>query len=81
MVQTLTKELTPLQWALPENLAVPPDELKVRLDFYTDSIILYLLDKGIITTKQVSARDISLAILAEVPLNSGLLPKDTLWWK
>jgi PRTRC genetic system protein B len=82
MVQTLTKELSPhWQWALPESLEVPPDELKVRLDFYTDSIILYLLDKGVITTKQVSARDISLAILSEVSLNSGLLPREVLWWK
>jgi hypothetical protein len=78
---TLSRELTPLQWALPETLQVPPDELKVRLDFYTDSIIFYLLDRGIITTKHVSAQDISLAILSEISLNSGLLPRDALWWK
>jgi PRTRC genetic system protein B len=81
MAQTLKPELHPYQWALPETLQVPPDELRVRLDFYTDSIILYLLDKGIITTKQVSARDISLAILSEIPLDSGLLPREALWWK
>ena len=80
MVQTLTRELTPYQWALPEKVEVPPDELKARLDFYTDSIVFYMLDKGIITTRQVSAQDISLAILSEVSLSSGLLPKDVLWW-
>ena len=81
MVEKLTTNLTPYQWALPENLNIPSDELKARLDFYQDSIIFYLLDKGIITTKQVSAQDICLAVLAETTFNSGLLPKDALWWK
>jgi hypothetical protein len=69
------------QSALPESLDVPPDELRLRLDFYDDSIVLYSLDKGIIRTKMVSARDIALALLSEVPLSSGLLPRNALWWK
>ncbi|GAJ01873.1 unnamed protein product, partial [marine sediment metagenome] len=39
------------------------------------------LDKGIIRTQMVSARDIVLALLSEVPLSSGILPRDALWWK
>ena len=81
MVQRLKQQIEPYQWALPETLNIPPDELKVRMDFYQDSIILYLLDKGVITTRQVSAQDISLAVLSEVSLNSGILPVSTLWWK
>ena len=77
---TLTGEPSAYQWALPESLEVPPDELKCRLDFYQDAIILYLLDKGVITTRMVSARDVSLALLSEVPLTSGLLPEGALWW-
>ena len=76
----LTTEPMGYQWALPESLEVPPDELKARLDLYQDSIILYLLDKGVITTRVVSARDIALALLREVPLGSGLLPEGALWW-
>jgi len=76
----LTRELGGYQWALPEGLEVPPDELRARLDFYQDSIILYLVDKGVITTKMVSARDIALALLREVPLGSGILPAGALWW-
>jgi len=76
----MTSEPKAYQWALPAELEVPPDELKCRLDFYRDAIILYLLDGGIITTRMVSARDITMALLREVPLDSGLLPKDTLWW-
>jgi len=77
---SLSKELTAYQWALPEGLEVPPDELKARLDFYQDTIILYLLDRGVVTAKVVSARDIALALLGTVPLRSGLLPRNTLWW-
>ena len=77
---TLTREPGAYQWALPEGFDVPPDELKARLDFYGDAIILYLVDKGVITTRMVSARDIALALLREVPLRSGLLPEGALWW-
>ncbi len=79
--EKLTKDICAYQWALPEGVEVPPDELRVRLDLYEDSVILYLLDKGIITTRMVSASDVALAILSEVPLNSGILPQEALWWK
>ena len=77
---TLPREPSAYQWALPESLEVPPDELKCRLDFYQDAIILYLLDKGVITTRMVSARDVALALLSEVSLMSGLLPEGAVWW-
>lgn len=77
----LTSDISGYQWTLPEKLEVLRDELRVRLDFYQDNTILYVLEKGIITTRRVSARELSLAILSEVQLNSGLLPKSTLWWK
>ena len=76
----LTREPNPYQWALPDVLEVPPDELKCRLDFYQDAVILYLVDKGVITTRMVSARDVALALLRELPLRSGVLPEGTLWW-
>ncbi|MBI2836116.1 MAG: hypothetical protein HYX85_00280 [Chloroflexi bacterium] len=78
----LSPELQAYQWALPENLEVPPDEIQARLDFYHDSIILYLLEeRGVITTRMVSARDIALAFLREIPLHSGVLPEGALWWR
>jgi len=77
---SLTREPNAYQWALPDVLEVPPDELKCRLDFYQDTVILYLVDKGVITTRMVSARDVALALLREVPLRSEVLPAGTLWW-
>jgi PRTRC genetic system protein B len=81
MSKSLPEELKAHQWALPEGLDVPPDVIKARLDFYRDSIIFYLLDKGVIYTKVVSAQDVTMALLQEVPMSSGLLPPNTLWWK
>lgn len=77
---SLSHEPKPLQWALPEALEVPPDQLKVRLDFYGDSVLMYVVDNGRITTRMVSARDIAMAMLREIPLTSGLLPPSALWW-
>ena len=76
----LTNEPRAFQWALPEALEVPPDELQVRLDFYRDTTIMYLVENEVIVTRVVSARDVALALLREVPLSSGLLPEDALWW-
>jgi len=81
MVQELTKQPTGYQWALPDNVDVPPDELKVRLDFYGQSVVMYVVEKGIITTKMVSAQDVALALLRDIPLGSDLLPENTLWWR
>lgn len=81
MAQELTKQPVSYQWALPENVEVPADELKVRLDFYGQSVVMYVMDEGIITTKMVSAQDIALALLRDIPLGSGVLPENTLWWQ
>ena len=70
-----------VQWAVPAELKVPPDKLQVRLDFYKDSVLLYLhAEDGKVTTKMVSARDVAQAMLSELRLSSGVLPPDTLWW-
>lgn len=76
----LPKEIRAYQWALPETLEVPPDELRARLDFYQDTVLMNLVEGNVITTRVVHARDVALALLREVPLNSGLLPEGALWW-
>jgi len=69
------------QWALPEGLDVPPDELRARLDFYQNAAVLHLVEGEKIITRVISARDVTLAFLSRVPLGSGLLPKGALWWR
>lgn len=43
--------------------------------------MLYLVEKGIITQKMVSAREVALAFMRNTPMKSGLLPRDTIWWE
>jgi len=69
------------QWALPEGIDIPPDPLMARLDFYRDSILLYVLDKTVTTTRMVSGREVITALLSKVPLGTGILPPDALWWE
>jgi hypothetical protein len=81
MVEVLTKEPVGYQWALPENLEIPRDELKVRLDFYGQSVVMHVLENAVVTTKMVSPQDVALALLRDIPFGSGILPENTLWWQ
>ncbi|MDD5411131.1 MAG: hypothetical protein PHF31_06910 [Methylobacter sp.] len=68
------------EWALPEKLQIPPDILKVRLDFYTQAVVMTQFEDGISATCLVSASEIAHALAAELSYNTGLLPKNVLWW-
>lgn len=70
----------PFSWAVPEQLEVPPDPLKMRLDFHNHAVVQYLFDGDVCATKVVSAMDVAQAFSRELPSNTGLLPKNTLWW-
>lgn len=70
-----------LRWALPPGLEVPPDSLRLRLDFYSDSIVLHRVQEGAVTTRLVRAEDIIHAINSEFPISTGLLPPECLWWQ
>jgi len=70
----------PFSWAVPEQLEVPPDPLKLRLDFHNHAVVQYLFDGDVCATKVVSAMDVAQALSRELPSNTGLLPKNTLWW-
>ena len=67
-------------WAVPSELEIAPDQLRVRLDFFDSTVIAHFCDKGQITTRMVAARDVAMALLGETNLISGLLPRDTLCW-
>ena len=71
---------TPLQWALPRSLEVPPDQLQMRLDFFMDTIVMYQIEEGVTTSRPVSAVDIAAALTRKITFSSGLLPENALWW-
>jgi hypothetical protein len=59
---------------------VEEDPLRLRLDFYHESVLLHDYGKGIVRTRLVSALDVAHALARELDLSTGLLPPDTLWW-
>lgn len=71
----------PLQWALPPDLEVPADELKVRLDFYSQAIVMHVVENGVIYNRIVSAEMISRVLARQIGVFSGFLPPDTVWWR
>jgi len=82
--KTKTKEnskvKTAYDWAIPEQLEVPPDPLRLRLDFHNQVTIMYLFDGEVAAVQVVSAMDAAHALSRELSFNTGLLPTNTLWW-
>ncbi len=50
---TTNSKTRKLNWAIPEALGVPPDQLQFRLDFYHDSIVATQVEGKKKTTKLV----------------------------
>ncbi len=68
------------QWVMPEGLDVPPDPLKLRLDFHESVVTLTTFGDPVSTTRVVSAMDVAHALSRELEVSSGLLPQRALWW-
>jgi hypothetical protein len=68
-------------WAVPEELGIPPDPLRLRLDFHHQAVVMTNFKEETVTRKIVSAMDIAHALAGELSIGSGLLPDRTLWWR
>lgn len=69
------------QWAVPEELGIPPDPLRMRVDFHHQAVVMTNFQEETVTRKVVSAMDIAYALAGELSIGSGLLPDRTLWWR
>ena len=68
-------------WAVPKELGIPADPLRLRLDFHHQSTVMTYFQGDIVTTKQVDAMEVAHALANDLSFGSGLLPSDTLWWQ
>jgi len=80
MTETTTKT-SAFSWAVPKELGIPADPLRLRLDFHHQSTVMTYFQGDIVTTKQVDAMDVAHALASDLSFGSGLLPPDTLWWQ
>ena len=79
---TKTTNKAPLfSWAVPKELCIPADPLRLRLDFHHQSTVMTYFQGDIVATKQVDAMDVAHALASDLSFGSGLLPPDTLWWQ
>ncbi|GAI89326.1 unnamed protein product, partial [marine sediment metagenome] len=69
------------KWAIPEELNVPPDPLRLRLDFHHQAVEMTLFEGESVTKKLVSAMDVAHALATDLSFGTGLLPPGTLWWE
>ena len=69
------------KWAVPEELGIPPDALRLRLDFYHQAVEMTIFEDDTVTSRVVSAMDVAHALSSELSFGSGLLPPNALWWR
>jgi len=80
-VSSVTIEKPIYGWAVPGELGIPPDPLRLRLDFHHQAVVMTSFEGETNTSKVVSAMDIAHALAGELSFGSGLLPANTLWWQ
>lgn len=71
---------SPFKRVLPQGLRVGKDKLLLRLDFYSEAIVMQDVDKKGGAFRMVSAHDLSHTLASELSFSSGLLPENALWW-
>jgi hypothetical protein len=72
---------SPFKRVLPDSVRVGKDHIALRLDFYTEAIVMQTFEKDGGSFRMVSAYDVAHAMANELPFGSGILPENTLWWK
>ncbi|KKK72484.1 hypothetical protein LCGC14_2903420 [marine sediment metagenome] len=68
-------------WAIPEELGISPDALRLRLDFHHQAVEMTFFEGETVTSKIVSAMDVAHALARELSFGSGLLPPGAIWWR
>lgn len=77
----MVTETKTLQWAVPEQLKIPPDPLRARIDFHNQACTLTLFEGDLCYTKIVSASDVAHTLAQGLSMSTGLLPENVLWWR
>ena len=68
-------------WAVPKELGIPPDPLRLRLDFFHQSTLMTYFTGDTAVATQVDAMDVAHALASDLAFGTGLLPPGTLWWQ
>jgi PRTRC genetic system protein B len=78
----VTEELKGFQWAVPKELGISADPLRLRLDFYHQATELtYFENNDVVYRIPVDALEVAHALNHDLVIGTGLLPENTLWWE
>ena len=69
------------KWAVPDELKVPADPLRLRLDFHHQAVVMTMFEGEAVNTKVVSAMDVAHALASDLSFGTGLLPPGAIWWE
>ena len=68
------------RWAVPKELGIPPDQLRLRLDFFHQTTQITYFNGDTVTSYPVDAMECAHALAENLSFSTGLLPENTLWW-
>lgn len=68
-------------FAIPEELGIPPDPLRLRLDFHHQATVMTYFDGDQTIVKLVDAMEVAHALASDLTFGTGLLPPGTIWWR
>ncbi|MFN8632924.1 MAG: hypothetical protein U0893_03650 [Chloroflexota bacterium] len=71
---------SPYRSVLPVDLELEEDPLRLRLDFHDESVVMHDYAESVTRTRLVSVLDVAHALASELDLDTGLLPREALWW-
>lgn len=78
----MTEEVKGFQWAVPKDLGIPADPLRLRLDFYHQATELTCFEgNDVVYRIPVDAMEVAHALNNTLSIGTGLLPDNTLWWE
>jgi hypothetical protein len=70
-----------LQWAVPAELGIPEDKVRVRLDFGFQATWMTTFDGDKQSCKLVDSLQVGQTLAEDLTVSSGLLPSDALFWR
>lgn len=79
---TTTEDEKPsFKLAVPDDLGIPPDPLRLRLDFHHQATVMTYFTGDTCVTTMVDAMDVARALSSDLSFGTGLLPSGTMWWR
>lgn len=81
MTEEKNKEASSFKWAVPEELGIPPDPLRLRLDFHHQATVMTYFQGDSTIVKLVDAMEVAHALATDLTFGTGLLPSETMWWR